>query len=40
VVATSANKFSIADPSEPLNMLDIAGFSLDTPAIIEDFISF
>lgn len=38
VVATSTNDISIADRSEPMNMLDISGFSADTPMIINDFI--
>lgn len=40
VVATSANKFTIADPGEQFNMLDIAGFSADTPTIINQFITY
>lgn len=39
VIATSANKFTIADPSDIYGMLDIAGFSADTPGIIADFVS-
>ena len=38
VIATSANKFSIADPNDPFGMLDIAGFDADTPNVIRDFV--
>lgn len=38
VVATAATRFSIADPNDP-GMLDISGFSTDTPTVIADFIS-
>ena len=38
VIATSANNFSIADPEDIYGMLDIAGFSADTPGIITDFV--
>jgi 60 kDa SS-A/Ro ribonucleoprotein len=38
VIATSANNFSIADPTDK-GMLDIAGFNADTPNVINEFIS-
>ena len=38
IIATSANKFSIADPCDPFGMLDIAGFDADTPNVIRDFV--
>lgn len=38
VVGMTATKFSIADPSDP-GMLDVAGFSTSTPAILADFVS-
>jgi 60 kDa SS-A/Ro ribonucleoprotein len=38
VVATSTNDISIADRNEPMSMLDISGFSADTPMMINDFI--
>lgn len=38
VIATSANKFSIADPEDPFGMLDIAGFDASTPNVIRDFV--
>jgi 60 kDa SS-A/Ro ribonucleoprotein len=37
VCATTATRFSIADPSDP-GMLDIAGFSPDVPRLISEFI--
>lgn len=37
VVAMAGNKFSIADPNDA-GMLDIVGFSTDTPNVIADFI--
>lgn len=37
VLATSATKFSIADPNDP-GMLDISGFSSDVPQVISNFI--
>ena len=38
VLATTASNFTIADPSDPLQ-LDIAGFSTDVPAVISSFAS-
>ena len=38
VLATTATRFSIADPSDPL-MLDIPGFSTDVPKVISEFAS-
>jgi 60 kDa SS-A/Ro ribonucleoprotein len=38
VIATSANKFTIADPADPYGMLDIAGFDASTPNVIRDFV--
>jgi 60 kDa SS-A/Ro ribonucleoprotein len=37
VVAASSNSFTIADPNDK-GMLDIAGFSADTPFIINEFV--
>jgi 60 kDa SS-A/Ro ribonucleoprotein len=37
VVAMAGNKFSIADPNDA-GMLDVVGFSTDTPNVIADFI--
>ena len=37
VMATTATKFSIADPDDA-NMLDIVGFSPDAPAVVSQFI--
>jgi 60 kDa SS-A/Ro ribonucleoprotein len=36
VCATSPTRFSIADPTD-FGMLDIPGFSSDTPAIVSGF---
>lgn len=36
VVATTATRFSIADPRDP-GMLDIAGFGADVPALLTEF---
>lgn len=36
VLATTATRFSIADPSDP-GMLDIAGFGSDVPALLTEF---
>ena len=36
VIATEASEFTIADPSDR-GMLDICGFSTDTPAVINSF---
>lgn len=38
VCGTTASKFSIADPSDP-GMLDVAGFSADTPQAISRFLT-
>lgn len=38
VLATSATKFSIADPNDP-GMLDISGFSSDVPQVVSNFIA-
>jgi 60 kDa SS-A/Ro ribonucleoprotein len=37
VVAMTGNKFSIADPNDA-RMLDVVGFSTDTPNVMADFI--
>lgn len=37
VVGMTATGFSIADPNDP-GMLDVVGFSTDTPSVISDFI--
>lgn len=37
VMACTATKFSIADPND-MNMLDVAGFSSDAPAVVAQFI--
>jgi len=37
ILATSATKFSIADPNDPLAM-DISGFSADVPITVANFI--
>jgi 60 kDa SS-A/Ro ribonucleoprotein len=37
VVAMTGNKFSIADPNDA-GMLDVVGFSTDTPNVMADFI--
>jgi 60 kDa SS-A/Ro ribonucleoprotein len=37
VVAMAGNKFSIADPNDA-GMLDVVGFSTDTPSVMADFI--
>ena len=37
VCATTSTRFSIADPKDK-NMIDIAGFSADTPSVISQFI--
>jgi len=36
VLATSASKFTIADPSDA-GMLDIAGFDAAVPALVTEF---
>lgn len=38
VVGMVANEFSIADPSDR-NMLDVVGFSTDTPSAMSSFIA-
>jgi 60 kDa SS-A/Ro ribonucleoprotein len=38
VVGMTSNGFSIADPNDA-GMLDVVGFSTDTPAVISDFIA-
>ena len=40
VVAFAANSFTLADPEDPFGMLDIAGFSADTPNIIKNFVNY
>ncbi|MEZ4633117.1 MAG: hypothetical protein R2880_20800 [Deinococcales bacterium] len=37
VVGMVVNNFSIADPNDA-GMLDVVGFSTDTPSVIADFI--
>jgi 60 kDa SS-A/Ro ribonucleoprotein len=37
VVAMTGNKFSVADPNDA-GMLDVVGFSTDTPNVMTDFI--
>ena len=37
VIATSSNEVSIANPNDP-NMLDIAGFDVDTPNVVAEFV--
>ncbi|MEZ4608010.1 MAG: hypothetical protein R2865_14790 [Deinococcales bacterium] len=37
VVGMVVNNFSIADPNDT-GMLDVVGFSTDTPSVIADFI--
>jgi len=40
VVGLAANSFTLADPEDPFGMLDVAGFSADTPNIIKNFVNY
>ena len=39
VIGMASNNFTLADPEDPFGMLDIAGFSADTPNVINKFLT-